>query len=261
MVKNNKNVKLAILISGGGTTAEAIIKAWKKGKLKDFDIKVVIASKKEAGGIAKAKALGIPTLVIERKSYKSSEEFGNALLKVFKELGIDIISQNGWLPLTPINVIREYKGRIINQHPGPLDPGREHDFGGKGMYGSRVTCARIAYAWATAGDFWTEATCHHVTEEFDKGKIIKKAKMEIPAGKKRLTVSQLAKNKDHLILQTKEVQANLLELEHKNVIRTLQQIGKGEIKGHRRKKRLVPFEHVQLLHEVKQLAAELFPTG
>ena len=234
-----KTLHLAILLSGSGSTAQAIIRACQSGSLRGITPVVVIGNNVQAGGLEKARLLGIKTRVVR-----------DDLLETLQGCQVDLISQNGWLPLTPKNVVDRYKGRLINQHPGPLDPGRS-DFGGIGMYGRRVTCARIAYALMTGGNNWTEATTHLVTEEFDKGMVIRA---------ERLSFRILPDS--NLIDATNNVTAKLLPLEHKNVIATLDSYVKfGNFPEVQRIVPLVPAKHENIVKKSKKIAIELFPHG
>ena len=162
-------MNLAILLSGEGTTAARIISECRwDGKLYGMNAALVIASRPDAGGIEKARSLGVKEeniVVIERKDFETPEAFGEAILVQCAKRNIDIIGQYGWMVMTPANVVEKYEGRMINQHPGPLDiypnapDGRAgHDFGGAGMYGMRVHAARLCFVQKTGHDFWTEAT-------------------------------------------------------------------------------------------------------
>jgi len=247
--------RLAILISGGGTTAEAIIKACQEKRLRGILPTIVISSRFDALGIQKAKNLGVKTIVISPKEFKSKKEFGKRLIRILKKYKIDLVSQNGWLPLTPKQVTEEYRGRIINQHPGPLDPGRKFDFGGKEMYGARVMCARLAYAWLTKEKKpWTEATVHFANEQYDKGDLLRTEKMSLPPLRGKFN-EQILKEK------TLELQKQLLPLEHKNVIESLRMLAKGEVKGFRRKKPLIHKKNEKILLKAKEIAFRLFPKG
>lgn len=160
-------MKLAIFASGIGSTAEAI-----------FNLaSLVITNNPDAGIIDKAKQAGLPVEIVEREG-KSLEEFGKELLKVLKQYDIEFISQNGWELLTPANVIKEFEGRITNNHPAPLDPGYP-DFGGKGMKGLTVHQAVLNFAKAVNRPFNSEIDIHLVTEEFDKGELVAKSEVEI----------------------------------------------------------------------------------
>lgn len=240
----SKKLRLALLISGGGTTAEAIINACQKGDLK-IDPSLVITSKSGIGGIEKALALNIPKedVIIINPNHCNGDEFGKKLIKECRKRNIDIVGQYGWLPLTPKIFIDEYKGRIINQHPGPLDPGRA-DFGGKGMYGRRVHAAVLYFRRVTHHDFWTEAVTHFVTKEFDKGEVIKKKKIKIlPAD----TVEDL--------------QARVLPVEHEVQIEALRDFVQGKVKVIRRKKPLIQDSEISILNKAKEIAKRFYPLG
>jgi len=261
MIKESE-IRTALFISGGGSTAEAVIKAHQSGELRGILPIVVISSRSDAPGIQKAESLGVQTRIVQRKDFSSPEAFGEQLLRTLKSYGVELVSQNGWLPLTPTSVAEEYRERIINQHPGPLDPGRGNDFGGKGMYGSRVTAARLGYSWIAGEDFWTEVTTHHVTEKYDDGDLIRVVQMNIPPLGRLVTIAELQNFPQPLIDKTKEVQAKLLPLEHRNVIATLQMFAEqGSLPHFRRPEPLIPEGREQILFEAKRLAIELFPNG
>lgn len=252
-----KNV--AILISGGGTTAEATIKACQSGQLTGVN-PIVISSNSDAKGNQRVKALGIKPHIFDRKHFADREEFDEKLSHLLEQLQTDIISLQGWLLLISPAIIKKYQGKIMNQHPGPLDPGRL-DFGGKGMSTPyRVNSARLAYVWATGSKPWTESDTQFVSEEFDMGDLIRTVKMPMPAKTKKVLIEELRKNPQELITITHEVQKKFYPIEHKNVIATLQMFADGAVKGFRRKFPLIPQENVHILNEAKKLAMELFPS-
>jgi len=254
---------MASLISGSGTTMEATIKAYQEGKLGGVRPVVVIASRPEAPGLQKAKNLGVETKVVGPGDFATAEAFGEKLLQTLNEYQVDLLSQNGWLPQTPENVVKAYQGMAFNQHPGPLDPGRSKlDFGGKGMYGSRVTCTRVAFEWVVGEKHpWTEATTHYVTENYDEGDLIRVVRLEIPLLGQPVTVAELRENPQTLVRTTKEVQKELLPLEHENVIATLQAFAESNQRGFRRNQPLVASGQEKILFQAKKLAKELFPEG
>ncbi len=149
------SLKYASFISGSGTTMAAMAHFYKPA--------LVIASRPDIDGIKKAQKLGIPVVVINPKSFKSNNEFGQAILKNLRKYKINYIIQNGWLPLTPVKVVKAFKNRIFNQHPGPLPR-----FGGRGMYGIHVHEAVIQ-----SGRNYTYAVAHRVTAGFDEGRVVK----------------------------------------------------------------------------------------
>lgn len=253
-----KKKNVAILISGGGTTAEATIKASQDGQLTGVN-PIVISSNPDAKGNKRVKNFGITPYVIDRNKFNNREEFDEELLKLLEKLQIDIVSLQGWLLIIPPAIVVKYKGKIFNQHPGPMDPGRP-DFGGKGMSTPyRVNSARIAYIWATGEDPWTESDTHFITEEFDMGDLIRVEKMTIPSKKEKVSIEELRENPEELIQTTHEVQKAFYPVEHKNVIATLQMFVDGTVKEFKRRQPLVPDEYVEILNEAKKLAIELFP--
>lgn len=254
-------LRIGLLISGSGTTAEAVIKACQQERLPKIKPVVVISSRPDTTGVQKAQRLGIKTLIVQPGDFPTSEAFGERLLTILKTLGVDFVSQNGWLVKTPSNVIEEYERQIINQHPGPLDPGRV-GFGGKGMYGTRVSCARLAYEWAVGeSNPWTESTTHYVNEEYDQGKLIRVVQMQIPSLPYPVTVAELEKENQYLRQTSKDIQAQLLPLEHKNVIATLQSFANGGTLTFERPQALIPKNTEHIVDKVKQLAIQLFPKG
>lgn len=245
MYQNHK-LRIALLISGGGTTMQAIIKACKAGDLPNVEPALVISSDKNAPGIEKAKNAGIKIediLTINPKNFKTAEEFGKKIIEECKKRNVNFIGQYGWHWKTPINVINEFKENIINQHPGPLDNGRP-DFGGAGMFGMRVHQARLLFVQKTNRDFWTEATAHRVTENFDEGVILKRHQMPI------------------LPYDTAEtIQMRLLPIEHKTQIELLRDFANNTVSEFHRDAPLVLPSEKDILNECKKLAKEMYPNG
>ncbi len=233
-------MKIALLISGGGTTMEAIIKACQNGVLAGVTPALVIASIGSAGGIPKARNLGIKEediLILSPKSFENSEKFGDAIINECRKRNVDFIGQYGWMVKTPENVCEEFKGRIVNQHPGPLDPGGNGDFGGAGMYGVRVHEARLQFVRKTNREFFTEATCHRVTANFDEGKIVKRIQVEI------------------LPEDTAEsLQARVLPVEHQVQIQALQDFVNNTVTEFEREVPLVLPGEESILDECKKNA-------
>ena len=255
-------MNLALFISGGGSTAQAVIQSAQNGLLQGLVNPVlVISSNPNAEGMQKAKDLGIPVEVIQRENYTNQESFGKVLLEILHKYQVNFISQNGWLPLTPKSVVAKFHKKIINQHPGPLDPGKP-DFGGKGMYGARVICARIIYAMLTQEAHpSTEATTHFVTEEFDNGDLLRVKRLAfevLHTGIQSITIEQDRDLQSYIQHKTEEMQKALLPLEHENVIATLADITKGTIPHFQRTEQLIPEENKEMLLQAKGLVIKLF---
>lgn len=256
----NHEFALVMLISGSGSTAEAVLHARERGELDGIRPVAVIASRPDAKGLEKARAYGVSTHVIDRSKYQDRARFGQDLLKLLTALKADIVSQNGWMPITPANVVQAYEGRIINQHPGPLDPGRAIDFGGKGMHGTAVTCARLAYAWTAGEGYWTEATVHHVVEGVDKGDIIAVSTHTLPHLGYPTSIALLHEDPGMLMEMTRSIQADLLPQEHALVVDAFRAVGATRsFPLYERSCPLVPEQYMGIAQEAKELAVSLFP--
>lgn len=257
--------KLAILISGGGSTMAAILDVVRAGNLSGIEPVVVISSRTTVPGIEKARERGIPVEVVRRKDFVNAAAFGDRLLAVCKQYQVTLISQNGWLPLTPGNLIEQYSGRIINQHPGPLDPEHGHDFGGSGMYGRRVLAARILYCWYTESEYWTEATTHQVTEQFDEGGVLNRTQVAVPGSTVALGAIDTPMKQplvEVVMNAVTELQKKLLPVEHQTVIETLAAFGSGTVLvPQSRLNPLISPANYAVLDAVKQLAIQLYPHG
>lgn len=241
-------LRIAMLISGGGSTAEAIIRACSEGRLRDVVPALLIASKPDIGGIQKAIALGIRTediVVIERKAFATPEEFGEAILRECRQRGVNFIGQYGWLPKTPANVVEAYEGMMINQHPGPLDPGRP-DFGGKGMFGKAVHAARLNYLRAAGWpEIHTEVVAQRVHAEFDLGAVVESKRVVIE--ERNWTPEQL--------------QSKALVNEHLVQLSALQAFAHGTVKEIVRETPLIPPENIPILEQAKADAIKAYPKG
>jgi folate-dependent phosphoribosylglycinamide formyltransferase PurN len=239
-------MRIALLISGGGTTAASIISACSNGLLKGVEPALVIASSADAPGIKRVLDLGMPhsdVVVIDPKTCEGVEDFGNKILSACEERKVEFIGQYGWLCLTPKNVIEKYEGKMTNQHPGPLDPGRP-DFGGKGMFGMRVHAARLLFVNKTGRDFWTEATAQRVGMNFDEGAVLHKKQVPILAND---TVESLA--------------ARALPVEHEVQIEVLSDFATGAVREILRETPLVRPNEYAILEQCKEEAIKLYPKG
>ena len=148
--------RIAVLASGGGTNLQAIIDYFASIADPAGTIVLVASNREKSGALERARAVGIPTEVFD------ATDDGTALLTLLDNASTDLVVLAGYLKHIPENVIRAYHGRIINIHPGLLP-----DFGGPGMYGSRVHAAVLASGATTTG-----LTIHFVDDEYDHGPVI-----------------------------------------------------------------------------------------
>ncbi len=238
-------MRFASLISGGGTTMAAIVAATKSGEV-PMEVACVIASNPEAGGLEKAKALGIPEkdiLVINPEDFRvdgkvDQEKFGEVILKELKRRKVDVVMQNGWYPWTPNLVTDAYHGMIFNQHPGPIP-----EFGGKGMYGTIVHAAVLEFRKLTEGEMWTEVVAQRVERNMDGGAVVKSARVEI-----------LPKDTPETL------QIRALPFEHRVQIELLKDIASGNVHEVTRPSIALPGEE-KLLEEAKKKAIVQYLEG
>ena len=126
-------LKLAVLVSGGGTNLQAIIDAISAGKITNACISVVISNNANAYALERARAHGIEALCISPKDFESREAFNQAFLDKLNSYNVDLVVLAGFLVVLPEMMIKEYTNRIVNIHPSLIP-----SFCGKGFYGLKV---------------------------------------------------------------------------------------------------------------------------
>ncbi|MEG2073387.1 MAG: phosphoribosylglycinamide formyltransferase [Angelakisella sp.] len=155
-------VKVAVLVSGGGTNLQAILDAERRGELPHGKVSLVLSSKDGVYALERAKNVGVTSAVVCRKSYDSAAEFDKALLAKLREHNVALVVLAGFLSILGESVIAAYRDRIINVHPSLIP-----SFCGEGYYGLRVHEAVLA-----RGVKLTGATVHLVNEICDGGRIL-----------------------------------------------------------------------------------------
>ncbi|MBQ5327924.1 MAG: phosphoribosylglycinamide formyltransferase [Oscillospiraceae bacterium] len=155
-------VKIAVLVSGGGTNLQALIDAQNSGIIKSGKIELVIANNANAFALERAAKAGIKTAVVLKKELGSAEAFEQRIKDLLTENGIEIIVLAGFMAILSENFTKDYPKRIINVHPALIP-----SFCGKGFYGLHVHEAALAYGVKVTG-----ATVHFVNEIPDGGEII-----------------------------------------------------------------------------------------
>jgi phosphoribosylglycinamide formyltransferase 1 len=152
-------IRLAVLVSGSGTTLQNLIDEIAAGRL-DATIGVVIASRPGLVGSERATRAGIKSVVVDRKTHESVASFSEQVFCHCDAAGAELIVCAGWLSL--LDLPDRYLGRIINIHPALLP-----SFGGKGMYGAKVHQAVLDHGCKVSG-----CTVHFVDATYDTGPII-----------------------------------------------------------------------------------------
>lgn len=162
-----KKIKIAVLVSGGGTNLQALIDAEKSGKLRSGTISLVVSNNESAYALTRAKDAGIFTRVITKAAYGA--EFETELIKAIKGAGAELIVLAGFMSILSARFTKEFENRIINVHPALIP-----SFCGKGYYGLKVHEAALDYGVKVTG-----ATVHFVNEIPDGGKIIMQKAVEV----------------------------------------------------------------------------------
>jgi len=162
-------LRVAVMVSGGGTNLQAIIDAVKSGEITNTELVAVISNNAGAYALERAKAAGIAGYCVSPKDYASRDDFNKALLEKVNELKVDLIVLAGFLVKIPEEMVHQYSHRIINIHPSLIP-----SFCGVGFYGLHVHEAALAKGVKVSG-----ATVHYVDEGMDTGKIIFQKAVEV----------------------------------------------------------------------------------
>jgi len=165
-------LKIAVLVSGGGTNLQAIIDAVADGGIKDTEITAVISNNRNAFALERAKKAGIEALVVAPKDYEDRAQFNQALLDTLNSLKVDLIVLAGYLVVIPEAVIDAYPNKIINIHPSLIPA-----FCGTGYYGLKVHEAALKRGVKVVG-----ATVHFVDKGTDTGPIIMQKAVAVENG-------------------------------------------------------------------------------
>ena len=165
-----EKIRIAVLVSGGGTNLQALIDAQQAGEIPDGEIALVVSNKTGAYALERAAKAGIPAVTVTKKANGGTQEgFEQALLAVLKENRIDLVILAGFLAILSAGFTRAYNDRIINVHPSLIP-----SFCGKGFYGLKVHEAALEYGVKVTG-----ATVHLVNEIPDGGRILLQKAVEI----------------------------------------------------------------------------------
>lgn len=165
-------LKIAVLVSGGGTNLQAIIDKIASGEITNTEIALVFSNNRKAYALERAKMAGIPAKALSPKQFENREAFNDAVLEVIEESKADLIVLAGCLMYIPSKLIEKYHNRIINIHPSLIP-----SFCGKGYYGLTVHEKALERGVKVTG-----ATVHFVDEVLDNGPIILQKAVMIEEG-------------------------------------------------------------------------------
>lgn len=155
-------LRIAVLVSGGGTNLQALIDSQKSGDIKNGEIKLVLSSNHKAFALERAKKENIKTQVLIRKDFGTMDEYSDALISILKENQIDLVVLAGFMTIISEKVTKAFENKIMNVHPSLIPA-----FCGEGFYGLHVHEAVLKKGVKVSG-----ATVHFVNEECDGGPII-----------------------------------------------------------------------------------------
>jgi phosphoribosylglycinamide formyltransferase-1 len=177
-------LRLAILVSGGGTNLQSILDSAAAGHLGPASPVLVVADR-TCRGIDRAKAAHIKSVILDRRVL--GRNLSTALQAVLDTHRIDMVALAGWLSILDREFTRVWEGRIVNIHPSLLP---RH--GGPGMYGERVHKAVLE-----SGDLWSGCSVHFVTEEVDGGEVLGRERVKVLAGDTPETLAARILSKEH----------------------------------------------------------------
>jgi len=150
-------MNIAVFCSGNGTNLQAIINAIKSRKLKSAKIVLVVSDNPEAYALVRAKKAGIKTVVVERVQFATKSDFEKEIIINLKQENVGLIVLAGFMRIIGEDLLREYKGRILNIHPALLPSFKgAHGIKDAFDYGVKVT----------------GVTVHLVDDKMDHGPII-----------------------------------------------------------------------------------------
>ena len=164
-------MKIAVLVSGGGTNLQAIIDAIASGKITNTEIALVISNKEGAYALKRAEQAGIKGAVISPKHYGDKEAYSQDMIKTIKDAGCELIVLAGFLVVLPESFVNAFEGKIINIHPSLIP-----SFCGDGFYGLKVHEKALERGVKVTG-----ATVHYVDSGTDTGPIIDQKAVYIKA--------------------------------------------------------------------------------
>ena len=216
----DRQMRIAVLVSGGGTNLQALIDEEKvcssvSGEKCPYTVAVVISSSKDAYALERAKKVGIEALIASPYSVMGAEKakaasieekrlaVSDAVLELCKAREIDAIVLAGFLTVLSGSIVTEYSGRIINLHPALLPK-----FGGVGMWGHNVHEAVLA-----AGETESGCTIHLVDAGCDTGRILIQKKVPVmPDDTPETLYARIAPEEHAAMVEGVKLLASMLKL-------------------------------------------------
>ena len=225
-------IRIAVLVSGGGTNLQSLIDAQSCGKLRSGELALVIASRQNAFALTRAKEAKIPAEAADRFALGSQEAFEQRLLALLTQYQIELIVLAGFLQILSAEFVSRYPDHIVNVHPSLIPA-----YCGKGFYGIKVHEAVLA-----AGEAETGATVHMVNEIPDGGRILMQQRVPVFASDTPKTLQHRVMEQAEWVLlprAVEEICADLVrqrgeQMEHQSlfsILRNNSYPGRGIVLG------------------------------
>lgn len=158
--------RIAIFASGSGSNAQKIMEHFKRNS--EAEVVLILTNNPQAYVLQRADNFEVPSHIFTREEFYQTDN----IIKLLKNLQVDLIVLAGFLWLVPENLLKAFPNKIINLHPALLPK-----YGGKGMYGDHVHKAVLAAREEESG-----ITIHFVNEKFDEGEILHQSRFKIEPG-------------------------------------------------------------------------------
>ena len=162
-------LRIAVCVSGGGTNLQAILDAIEQGTITNTEVIAVISNNANAKALDRARAKGIPAVLMSPKEYPDREAYHEALTAKMCELAPDLVVLAGFLVKIPPQLVKKFSNRIVNIHPSLIP-----SFCGVGYYGLKVHEKVLERGVKVTG-----ATVHFVNEGMDEGPIISQKAVKV----------------------------------------------------------------------------------
>lgn len=165
-------VRIAVLVSGGGTNLQALLDAERRGEIPDGRIVLVASDRPDAYALERAQLAGVATAAASPKAFSSAVAFEGWLSEQLTRAGVELIILAGFMRILSGEFTAHWSERMINVHPSLIP-----SFCGKGYYGLKVHQAALSYGVKVSG-----ATVHYVNEVPDGGKILLQKAVAVEPG-------------------------------------------------------------------------------
>jgi len=174
-------IAAGVLISGEGTNLQAILDRIAAGRL-DCAVRLVVSNRPGAGGLARAARAGVPTRVIDHRTFATREEFDAAVVAALREVGVELVVLAGFDRLVTRVMLEAFPSRIINVHPALLPAF-------KGLHAQRQA---LEYGVKITG-----VTVHFVDHEVDHGPIIAQGAVALEPDDTEATLAERIRLVEH----------------------------------------------------------------